>query len=69
MVYVKFKYRDEYSRGKWNVQECHVRSVKECKEIYGLDQCEHQILEVKGTEELNKNKKGLHNEKIILYLK
>ena len=51
MVYVKFKYRDEYSNGKWNVQECHVRSLKECKEIYGLDQCEHQILEVKGTDE------------------
>ena len=51
MVHVKFKYRDEYSRDKWNVQECHVRSVAECIKIYGLDQCEHQILEVKGTEE------------------
>ena len=51
MVYVKFKYRDEWSRGKCNEQECHIRSVKECKEIYGLDQCEHEILEVKGTEE------------------
>ena len=51
MVYVKFKYRDEYSNGNCNVQECHVRSVKECKEIYGLDQCEHEILEVKGTDE------------------
>lgn len=51
MVYVKFKYRDEYSNGKWNVQECHVRSVAECFKIYGLNQCEHEILEVKGTEE------------------
>lgn len=47
MVHVKFKYRDELSRGKWNEQECLVCSVQECKEIYGLDQCEHEILEVK----------------------
>ena len=51
MVHVKFKYRDEWSRGKWNEQECYVHSVKECREIYGLDQCEHMIIEVKGTEE------------------
>ena len=46
MVRVKFKYRDEYSHGKWNTQECTVRSVDECKKIYGLDQCEHEILTV-----------------------
>lgn len=48
MVRVRFKYRDEWCRdGKWNEQECLVRSVDECKKIYGLDQCEHEILEVR----------------------
>lgn len=49
MVHVKFKYRDEYSHGKWNTQECTVRSVDECKQIYGLDKCEHEII---GVEEV-----------------
>ena len=48
MVRVRFKYRDEHCRdGKWNEQECVVRSVAECIKIYGLNTCEHQILEVK----------------------
>lgn len=48
MVHVRFKYRDEFCRdGKFREQECLVRSVDECKKIYGLDQCEHEILEVK----------------------
>lgn len=47
MVHVKFKYRDEWSRGRWNEQECVVSSVEECMRIYGLDTCEHEILEVK----------------------
>ena len=47
MVHVKFKYRDEWSRGGWNEQECTVSSVEECRKIYGLDTCEHEILEVK----------------------
>lgn len=47
MVHIKFKYRDEHSHGKWNTQECTVPSVDECKKIYGLDTCEHEILEVK----------------------
>lgn len=52
MVYIKFKYRDEWCKdGKFRVQECHVRSLEECYRIYGLDQCEHEIIEVTGTEE------------------
>jgi len=47
MVHIKFKYRDEFSHGKWNTQECTVSSVDECKKIYGLDECEHEILDVK----------------------
>lgn len=48
MLHIRFKYRDEFCKdGKWNEQECIVSSVAECKRIYGLDQCEHEILEVK----------------------
>lgn len=48
MVHVKFEYRDEFCRdGKFHKQECIVSSVEECKKLYGLDQCEHRILEVK----------------------
>lgn len=47
MVKVKFKYRDDYSRGEWKEQECVVRSVKECKELYGLGvDCEYKIISV-----------------------
>lgn len=46
MVHIKFKYRDEYSNGEWNEQECIVSSLKECKEIYGLDYCEYQIISI-----------------------
>lgn len=47
MLHIKFRYRDEYSNGNWNEQECIVSSVKECKELYGLDYCEYQIIEIK----------------------
>lgn len=48
MLHIKFKYKDEYSNGNWNEQECVVSSMKECKELYGLGiDCEYQILEVK----------------------
>lgn len=47
MLHIKFIYRDKYSNGKWNEQECIVRSLKECKEIYGLDYCEYKIIEIK----------------------
>lgn len=46
MLHIKFKYRDEYSNGEWNEQECIVRSLKECKEIYGLDYCEYEIISI-----------------------
>lgn len=44
MLRIKFKYRDQYSNGKWCIQECQVDSIKECIQIYGLDECEYQIL-------------------------
>lgn len=46
MVRVKFRYRDELSRGEWREQECVVSSVRECEKIYGLDYCEHEIISV-----------------------
>jgi len=47
MLKIKFKYRDEYSKGEWNEQECIVRSLKECKELYGLGiDCEYQIISI-----------------------
>lgn len=47
MVHIKFEYKDELSRGKWNQQECTVSSLKECIKIYGLGvDCEYRILSV-----------------------
>lgn len=46
MKRIIFEYRDEYTHGEWRKQECIVRSVAECKQIYGLDECEYRILEI-----------------------
>lgn len=47
MLKIKFKYRDELSRGEWRTQECIVRSVAECIRIYGLGKdCEYEIMSV-----------------------
>ena len=47
MVKVKFKYRDAYTDGKWNEQECVVSSVEACIKLYGLGiDCEYQIISV-----------------------
>ena len=47
MVRVKFEYRDAYTNGGWNKQECVVRDVAECIKIYGLGvDCEYRIIEV-----------------------
>lgn len=54
MLKITFKYRDNYSNGKWNNQTCVVNSVKECKEIYGLGiDCEYKIISI---EEIGKEK-------------
>lgn len=47
---IKFRYKDEYTNGEWRYQECMVNSVKECIEIYGLNECEYEILSVKEVE-------------------
>jgi hypothetical protein len=47
MLRIKFIYCDEYTRGAWQEQECIVRSVEECKRIYGLGiDCEYEIISV-----------------------
>ena len=47
MVTVKFKYRDAMSNWEWREQSCYVRSVAECKRIYGLGtDREYQIISV-----------------------
>ena len=48
MLKIVFEYRDEYCSPKWNKQECVVRSIEECKRIYGLGvDCEYRIISVK----------------------
>lgn len=48
MLHITFEYRDNLTNGKWNRQECVVRSVEECKRIYGLGfDCEYRIIEVR----------------------
>lgn len=53
MVDITFKYKDSYSRGKWNKQSCHVSDLAECIRIYGLDDpdVEYQIISIKECED------------------
>ena len=49
MLHIKFKYRDDYSRGKWNEQECVCSSIQECIKFYGLGiDCDYEILSVEA---------------------
>ena len=43
---IVFEFKDEYTKGEWRRRECIVRSLEECKRIYGLDECEYRILEI-----------------------
>ena len=44
---IKFRYKDELSHGQWRYQECVVRGLQECIELYGLGKdCEYEILDV-----------------------
>lgn len=47
MKQIIFKYRDDYSHNKWNIQTCIVESLEECIQLYGLNECEYVILENK----------------------
>lgn len=47
MLKITFEYRDRYTHGEWNRQECVMSSIKQCKEIYGLGvDCEYRIINV-----------------------
>ena len=47
MLKIKFRYRDTWSNWQWREQTCVVRSVAECKRIYGLGiDCEYEIISV-----------------------
>ena len=50
MKHIVFKYRDEYTNGEWREQECIVDSVEECIKIYGLNECEYQIVSVEDAD-------------------
>ena len=52
MLHIKFRYRDAYNYPDWSEQECIVRSLQECKEIYGLGiDCEYEIIIIEEVEE------------------
>lgn len=47
MLRIVFEYRDRYTNGNWNRQECVVSSVKECEEFYGLGiDCDYRIISI-----------------------
>lgn len=46
MLHIKFKYRDQYNYPRWSEQECIVTSMEQCIEIYGLNNCEYEIISV-----------------------
>lgn len=51
MLHIKFVYRDDYSYPEWREQECVCRSLKECKEWYGLGvDCEYRIISIEEVE-------------------
>ena len=67
---IKFRYKDELSKGEWRHQKCFTGGIEECKRIYGLDDEDveaYEILEVDGkltregklekVEKLNSNKR------------
>lgn len=47
LMRIKFRYKDEMSNWQWREQECVVRDIQECIELYGLGKdCEYEILDV-----------------------
>lgn len=48
MKKIKFKFRDNYTKGEWRYRECTMDSVEECKEMYGLgiDCNDYEIISV-----------------------
>lgn len=47
MLHIVFQYMDRFTNGEWREQECVVRSLKECKELYGLGvDCDYRIIAI-----------------------
>lgn len=46
MYSITFKYRDALSNWEWRTQHCTVSSVEECIRIYGLNECDYEIISV-----------------------
>lgn len=46
MFKITFKYRDEYNYPNWSEQQCILDSVEKCIELYGLHECEYEILKI-----------------------
>ena len=54
MKRIKFRYKDQFSRGEWKEQECIVESLQECKELYGLNvDCEYELISVECLDDEN----------------
>lgn len=49
MVEITFKYKDAWSKGRWNTQSCVVSSLDECIRIYGLKEpdVEYEIISIR----------------------
>lgn len=47
---IRFRYKDQFTNGNWDYQQCDTGGVEECKRIYGLgvDTEAYEILEVDG---------------------
>ena len=59
MQVIVFRYKDEWSNGKWKIQECQAESVEQCKKFYGLGidpTCQYQILSVRDVKDDNGKK-------------
>ena len=55
MLRIVFEYRDQYTNGRWNTQECICDSIRECVEWYGLGvDCEYRIISAKPVNEVEK---------------
>ena len=47
MLHIEFEYRDRYTNGNWNKQECTVSSLEIAKKLYGLGiDCEYRITKI-----------------------
>lgn len=54
MIYIKFRYKDDFTEGKWVEKEYTGPSLEDCKDQYGLDydyECKYEIIEMKKIEE------------------